>query len=107
MACHRKCALANHSLIHLEEPWRPAPTWNEWLASAGVALPSRNRGLVINDYVSVIQAALDGQGIALGWRHLIDQLVAEGRLIQVTSYVMRTGLRSMWSAEGPAAVGQC
>lgn len=96
-------ALANHSLIHLEEPWRPAPTWNEWLASAGVALPSRNRGLVINDYVSVIQAALDGQGIALGWRHLIDLLVAEGRLIQVTNYVMRTGLafHVVWQKDRP------
>lgn len=95
--------LTNHSLIHLEEPWRPAPTWSEWLASAGVALPSRNRGLVINDYVSVIQAALDGQGVALGWRHLIELLVAEGRLIQVTNYVMHTGLafHVVWQKDRP------
>jgi DNA-binding transcriptional LysR family regulator len=84
-------ALANHSLIHLEEPWRAAPTWGEWFASAGAALPSRNRGLVINDYVSVIQAALDGQGVALGWRHLIELMLGEGRLKQVTSYSMHTG----------------
>jgi hypothetical protein len=79
-------ALASHSLIHLEEPWRAAPTWEEWFASAGVALPSKNRGLLINDYVSVIQAALNGQGIALGWRHLIDPMLAEGRLTQITQW---------------------
>ena len=85
-------ALASHNLIHLEEPWRPAPTWENWLASAGVALPSKNRGLVINDYVSVIQAALNGQGIALGWRHLVDQMLEDGRLVNVASHEMVTGL---------------
>ncbi len=84
-------ALANHSLIHLEEPWRAAPTWAEWFAGAGVTLPPTNRGLLINDYVSVIQAALNGQGIALGWRHLIDAMLDEGRLVQITEYTMRTG----------------
>ncbi len=84
-------ALASHSLIHLEEPWRAAPTWAEWFASAGVALASKSRGLLINDYVSVVQAALNGQGIALGWRHLIDAMLDEGRLVQITEYTMRTG----------------
>ena len=96
-------ALTTHNLIHLDEPWRPAPSWSEWLASAGVALPSRNRGLVINDYVSVIQAALDGQGVALGWRHLIDRMLDEGRLVQITSYVMITGsaFHVIWAKDRP------
>jgi DNA-binding transcriptional LysR family regulator len=96
-------ALASHSLVHLEEPWRAAPSWAEWLASAGVALPSKNRGLVINDYVSVIQAVLDGQGIALGWRHLIDLMIAEGRLTQVTQYAMHTGsaFHVVWQKDRP------
>ena len=84
-------ALASHNLIHLEEPWRAAPTWEDWLACAGVALPSKNRGLAINDYVSVIQAALNGQGIALGWRHLVDQMLEDGRLLDVTGHEMVTG----------------
>ena len=83
--------LAFHNLIHLEEPHRAAPTWDEWLMSAGAALPSKNRSLIINDYVSVIQAALNGQGVALGWRHLVGGLLAEGRLVDMTGHVMRTG----------------
>ena len=84
-------ALASHNLIHLEEPYRKAPTWEEWLAHAGVALPSKNRSLIINDYVSVVQAALNGQGIALGWRHLVEGMIADGRLARMGNVAMRTG----------------
>jgi DNA-binding transcriptional LysR family regulator len=84
-------AFASHNLIHLEEPWRQAATWEDWLADAGVALPPKNRGLLINDYVSVIQAALNGQGIALGWRHLVDAMLADGRLVPMSDHVMVTG----------------
>ena len=83
--------LAFHNLIHLDEPFRAAPNWDQWLMSAGASLPSKNRSLVINDYVSVIHAALNGQGVALGWRHLVDGLLAEGRLVDMTGHVMRTG----------------
>lgn len=83
--------LAVHHLIHLEEPYRTAATWDAWLASAGVALPSKNRSLLINDYVLVVQAALNGQGVALGWRHLVDGMVVEGRLVNMTDHLMRTG----------------
>jgi DNA-binding transcriptional LysR family regulator len=81
-----------HRLIHLEEPFRPAANWKEWFQSAGVNGAVANRGLQINDYVLVIQAVMEGQGIALGWRHLTDRLVASGLLVQVTDHVMKTGL---------------
>ncbi len=96
-------ALTTHSLIHLEEPWRAAPTWEEWFASAGIALPSKNRGLLINDYVSVIQAALNGQGIALGWRHLVDAMLADGRLVAMSDHEMITGsaFHVVWQKNRP------
>jgi DNA-binding transcriptional LysR family regulator len=96
-------AFASHNLIHLEEPWREAATWEDWLASAGVALPSKNRGLLINDYVSVIQAALNSQGIALGWRHLVDPMVADGRLVRVSQNEMITGsaFHVVWQKDRP------
>ena len=81
-----------HRLIHLEEPFRPAANWNEWFQSAGVNGSVANRGLLINDYVLVIQAVMEGQGIGLGWRHLTDRLVASGLLVRVTDHVMTTGL---------------
>ena len=83
--------LCSHRLIHLDEPHRPALTWPEWLAAAGVDGALAPQGLRINDYVSVIQSVLEGQGIALGWAHLTDRLVQSGSLVRVTNYIHRTG----------------
>lgn len=83
--------LAGHSLIHLEEPFRPATTWRDFLAAAGVDARHGLGGLRINDYVLVIQSVIAGQGIALGWRHLTDRLVEEGVLIRPLDGVLVTG----------------
>ena len=83
--------LAGERLIHLEEPFRPAATWSEWFQSAGLAGAGASRGLLINDYVLVIQAAMEGQGVALGWRHLTEGLISTGLLVRVSQHVMTTG----------------
>ena len=80
--------ITNHHLIHLEEPYRPAATWKDWFRSAGINGAVARRGLTINDYVLVIQAVMEGQGIALGWRHLTERLVASGLLMRITDHVM-------------------
>lgn len=85
------CDLLDHPLIHLDEPHRPAVTWPEWLASAGVDDVPAPRGLRINDYVSVIQSVMEGQGIVLGWAHLVDRMVGNGTLVRLTDHVHRTG----------------
>lgn len=77
-------------LIHLEEPVREACSWKEWFASAGVEYPVQSRRLVINDYVLVIQAVLAGEGIALGWNHLIEGQIRSGALVNVGGHVLRT-----------------
>ena len=83
--------MTRHQLIHLEEPFRPAANWKEWFFSAGINGAVATRGLQINDYVLVIQAVMEGQGIGLGWRHLTDRLVASGLLVKISDHVMETG----------------
>ncbi|MDH6264698.1 DNA-binding transcriptional LysR family regulator [Rhizobium sp. SG_E_25_P2] len=78
-------------LIHLEEPVREACNWREWFESAGIAYAKPYRPLIINDYVLVIQAVLAGEGIALGWSHLIDPQIRSGALIPVGDHVLATG----------------
>ncbi|MBL0370590.1 LysR family transcriptional regulator [Rhizobium sp. KVB221] len=78
-------------LIHLEEPVREACDWKEWFARAGIDYARPYRPLIINDYVLVIQAVLAGEGIALGWRHLIEPQVRSGALMPVGNYVLETG----------------
>ena len=83
--------LITQNLAHLDEPHRKAASWAEWLQSAGVTLPTNTRGLRSNEYVPVVQAALDGEGVALGWLHLVKNYIASGRIAAVTDHVMRTG----------------
>ncbi|MEI2297839.1 LysR substrate-binding domain-containing protein [Ensifer sp. MJa1] len=84
--------LLRHNLIHLEEPVRRACDWTEWFASAGLAYPKQARRLTINDYVLVIQAVLSGEGVALGWEHLIYPQIRSGALVPVAGHVLKTGL---------------
>ena len=50
--------------------------------AAGVDGAAPIAACCINDYVLVIQAVLEGEGIALGWNHLIDRLIASGLLVR-------------------------
>lgn len=86
----RPADLLDHQLIHLEEPHRSAATWRDWFASAGVGgqVP---KGLQINDYVLVVQSVIAGQGIALGWRHLVERLVDQGVLMRLGDHALTTG----------------
>jgi len=46
-----------------------------------VALAAPLTGYRTNDYSLVLQAALDGQGVALGWGHIVLDLIDDGRLV--------------------------
>ncbi|HEV7436187.1 MAG TPA: LysR family transcriptional regulator [Pseudorhizobium sp.] len=73
-------------LIHLDtsssSPWF---NWQSYLAESGVHHQTRAaRGDVsFNNYAMVVQAALGGQGLALGWLGLVDTIAESGMLIPV------------------------
>jgi DNA-binding transcriptional LysR family regulator len=75
-------ALARATLLHLEERYRPRLDWPGWLSRFGVRVPRNAPRFSFNDYSIVLHAALEGQGVALGWRHIVESLVAEGRLVR-------------------------
>ncbi len=83
--------LTRHRLIHLEEPVRKAADWATWFRSAGINAATANRGLSINDYVLVIQAAMEGQGVALGWHHLIGRMVESRLLVRLCDHALASG----------------
>lgn len=82
--------LAQAKLIHLEEPFRPRPGWPQWFSALGYPFQDRGEGLRLNDAALVIQAAFEGQGVALGWHHLVDDLMQRG--------LLERAHRSEWSA---------
>jgi LysR family glycine cleavage system transcriptional activator len=76
--------LRNHTLIHLDwqaqhDTW---PDWRMWLLAAGVAGVDLDRGIHFSQTTFVLQAALEGQGVALGNTSLVKDDLAAGRLVQ-------------------------
>ncbi|SBS32161.1 Glycine cleavage system transcriptional activator [Marinomonas aquimarina] len=59
--------------------------WEVWLRSLGmeVDLSKQARIFNANDYNMLIQLAISGQGVSLGWHHLVERAIAEGKLVRV------------------------
>ncbi|CDY75026.1 Transcriptional regulator, LysR family [Caballeronia glathei] len=76
--------LASLPLLHLEpttpERWL---SWDGWFAAHGLAPPPAHRGITFNSYAFVAHAAVMGQGVALGWAPLVDELIATGQLVRL------------------------
>lgn len=93
-------ALSKHQFIHLEEPFRPRPKWRDWFAAFDIDYVDNGEGLRLNDYALVIQAAMAGEGIALGWRHIVDSLIENGLLVAVIPECWQSGeeFHLIWSS---------
>lgn len=73
--------LARLPLLHLQqvEPTRWLD-WDEWFRLQGGHPGTVSSNLTFNDYSMVIQAAISGNGVALGWAPLVDELLEQGQL---------------------------
>lgn len=80
---HAPSDLLHHTLIHLDANYPQRMDWNGWLKHYALDLGVSTKQIHFNDYSIVVQAALEGQGVALGWRHIIEPLIEQGRLIEV------------------------
>ena len=74
--------LLSHRLLHLVEYDRNWVTWDAWFHSQGVEGKPAKRGQVFDNYLLLIQAALDGQGVALGGGRLADDHLTRGSLVR-------------------------
>jgi len=75
-------ALREQTLLYMDVGYTEWTDWTEWFRKQGVAPPPARRGLKFNTYTIVIQAAVAGQGVALGWRHLVDEFLEAGQLVR-------------------------
>lgn len=62
-------------------------SWRSWAHGAGlgpgIARASDQSSLRFNHYIDTIQAAVNGEGVALGWAALLGGYLAEGRLVRL------------------------
>ncbi|MRW84005.1 transcriptional regulator GcvA [Pseudoduganella sp. FT26W] len=76
--------LANLTLIHdlSMDEHQGFPTWDAWMRKAGVG-GARRRGLRINNSAAVLQAAIEGHGVALARSVMARDDLAAGRLVRL------------------------
>jgi LysR family glycine cleavage system transcriptional activator len=76
--------LRHHTLIHVEwqAQWATWPDWRMWLLAAGLRDLDPQRGLHFTQTAIALQAAIDGQGIALSESTLVADDLASGRLVR-------------------------
>jgi len=76
--------LRHHTLLHLD--WRmedpTAPSWRMWLLAAGVEDIDAAKGPRYNVESVLVQAAMSGQGLALASHALVQDDLADGRLVK-------------------------
>lgn len=56
-------------------------SWPDWFRGQRLEPDDGVTSLTFNAYSLVIQAALKGQGVALGWKPLVDQFLENGELV--------------------------
>jgi LysR family glycine cleavage system transcriptional activator len=83
-AVHDLSDIRHHTLLHSQDTdFDPSfPDWAMWLATAGVDDVDASRGMFFSQGEMVIEAAIEGQGIALCASVMVAGAIESGRLVQ-------------------------
>ncbi|MDH3474204.1 MAG: transcriptional regulator GcvA [Rhodospirillales bacterium] len=76
--------LRNHTLLHLDwgDTDETAPSWRMWLLAAGLPDVDPTRGPRFSMSTMAIQAAIEGQGVALAEEIIVADDLAKGHLVR-------------------------
>ena len=82
-------SLLDFQLLSLSKPasaeWQ---SWQGWFDNLGISGERRKNYISFNNYDMVVQSAVSGDGIALGWLGLIDARLKDGALVLATDDVV-------------------
>lgn len=73
--------LAGHTLLHHDALPVYQLEWDTWLARFGRQIPAGVRGLSFDHYSLMLHAAVEGHGLAMGWRRTAQRLLDSGALV--------------------------
>ena len=83
--------IARLRLLHLRGAARDRWfNWNDWFAAHDVIAEPGRDDLAFDNFQLVLQAALLGQGVCIGWTPLIDDLVGGGGLVRLAREPLRS-----------------
>ncbi len=69
-------------LLHHEVHPQDWVRWNDWLAKLGQEVRIEDHGAVYDSYPMMMQAVLEGHGVALGWRRTVEHHLNAGTLLR-------------------------
>lgn len=89
--------LAHHTLLHDENEsfGNAAPTWEYWARMCGLVLPRPAKSRRFGQSNLVVQAAVQGLGVALGRKPLVIDALRDGRLVRPFAQITQSPL-SYW-----------
>lgn len=88
----RPADFLDQTLLHLDGGgtiWG-AVDWQVWLVRHGVTGQPVRRGIRLNSYPMILQAAKAGRGVALGWSYITDPMLEDGRLVRPVEGLLET-----------------
>ncbi len=99
--------LRHHTLLHLDwqgqgDAWWP--DWRMWLLAAGAKEVDPSRGLHLSLFSLVTQAAIGGQGVALGNTSLVGDDLAAGRLVKPFDLSLRAPAEFAYYVVSPSVL---
>ena len=80
---------AEHRLLRLTQGMH-GHDWAIFLGCAARDLSVPNSSERFTSFIIYLQAVLNGDGIALGWEHLLDDHLASGSLVRAANHVYRS-----------------
>lgn len=69
-----------HTLLIVEDHYHDWLTWTDWFAAVGAHYYTPRHAMRTNSYQLLMQSAVMGHGVALGWKSLLEDELAAGRL---------------------------
>ena len=80
--------IVDQPLIHMDESDSRWLNWQQWFAANKLAYPEPKNVTLLGNYHSVISAVQQSKGLALGWSCLIQDMLQDDQLIQVSESIV-------------------
>ncbi|UVT00111.1 LysR substrate-binding domain-containing protein [Burkholderia glumae] len=93
--------LATKTLLVADEQQRQWMGWHDWFKLTGAEISTPASTVTANSYPLLLDLAVQGKGIILGWNRMITPLVEQERLVRASSATATYGgaYYTLWPAE--------
>ncbi|OUR77223.1 hypothetical protein A9Q83_11970 [Alphaproteobacteria bacterium 46_93_T64] len=83
-------ALLKANLLDYDVRHSGQVTWPIWFASLGINAQDHAQVFQYDAYPFLLKAVQDGEGVALGWRFMVDRMIEDGSLVKVGPNVVNS-----------------